>query len=78
MARIAGIDLPVQKRLWVGLTSSTASAGAREKAGGESRCGSHQEDSRSDEEEINHIRQASSRKAGWKRSRKGVQMNIAG
>ena len=73
MARIAGIDLPVQKRLWVGLTSIYGIGQQRAR----SICAKAKVDETKKikdltEEEVNQIRQVrSSPKAGGRRSPQG-------
>src|SRR5258705_6971350 len=59
MARIAGIDLPVQKRLWIGLTSIYGIGRERAKKLAAKAGVDHTKKIRDlTEEEINHIRQA--------------------
>ena len=57
MARIAGIDLPVQKRLWVGLTSIYGIGQVRAKKLAEKAGVDHTKKIRDlTEDEVNHIR----------------------
>src|SRR6266566_3122100 len=58
MARIAGVDLPPQKRLWVGLTSIYGIGQERAKKLAEKAGVDHQKKIRDlTEDEINHLRQ---------------------
>jgi small subunit ribosomal protein S13 len=78
MARIAGIDLPVQKRLWVGLTAIYGIGQPRARA----ICAKAQVDPVKKikdltEEEVNHLRQAIEAEGRVEGDlRKEVQMNI--
>src|ERR1700730_3454120 len=59
MARIAGVDLPVQKRLWVGLTSIYGIGQERAKKLAAKAGVDHTKKIRDlTEDEINHLRQA--------------------
>src|SRR6266478_146039 len=63
MARIAGVDLPPQKRLWVGLTSIYGIGQERAKKLAEKAGVDHTKKIRDlTEDEINHLRQESARK----------------
>ena len=79
MARIAGVDLPPQKRLWVGLTVDLwHRAGARAEACRKGQRGLTQKNS-SDltEDEINRLRQAIESEGRVEGDlRKEIQMNI--
>jgi small subunit ribosomal protein S13 len=78
MARIAGVDLPPQKRLWVGLTAIYGIGQPRAHA----ICGKAQVDPTKKikdltEEEVNHLRQAIESEGRVEGDlRKEVQMNI--
>src|SRR5260221_498669 len=78
MARIAGIDLPVQKRLWVGLTSIYGIGRERAKKLAEKAGVDYTKKIRDlTEEEINHIRQAIEQEGRVEGDlRKEIQMNI--
>src|SRR5438045_91533 len=78
MARIAGIDLPVQKRLWVGLTSIYGIGRERAKKLAAKAGVDHTKKIRDlTEEEINHIRQAIEQEGRVEGDlRKEIQMNI--
>src|SRR6266849_1455419 len=70
MARIAGVDLPPQKRLWVGLTSIYGIGQERAKKLAEKAGVDHTKKIRDlTEDEINHLREESD-------LRKEIQMNI--
>src|SRR5690349_24824382 len=72
MARIAGIDLPVQKRLWVGLTSIYGIGQERAKKLAAKAGVDHTKKIRDlTEDEVNHIRQA---KIGRASCRERVEM----
>ncbi|MBI1749545.1 MAG: 30S ribosomal protein S13 [Acidobacteria bacterium] len=78
MARIAGIDLPPQKRIWVGLTSIYGIGQARARQ----LCGLAKVDDTKKvkdltEDEINHLRQVIESQGGIEGDlRKEIQMNI--
>jgi len=78
MARIAGIDLPVQKRLWVGLTSIYGiGRNARKKLAAKAGVDHTKKIRDLTEEEINHIRQAIEQEGRVEGDlRKEIQMNI--
>src|SRR5258708_2164405 len=78
MARIAGIDLPVQKRLWIGLTSIYGIGRERAKKLAAKAGVDHTKKIRDlTEEEINHIRQAIEQEGRVEGDlRKEIQMNI--
>ena len=78
MARIAGVDLPPQKRLWVGLTSIYGIGQARAK----SLCGKAKVEEVKKvkdltEEEVNRLRNAIEAEGGVEGDlRKEIQMNV--
>src|SRR5467141_536239 len=78
MARIAGIDLPVQKRLWVGLTSIYGIGQERAKKLAAKAGVDHTKKIRDlTEDEINHLRQAIEQEGRVEGDlRKEIQMNI--
>jgi small subunit ribosomal protein S13 len=78
MARIAGIDLPVQKRLYVGLTSIYGIGQARAKKLAEKANVDHDKKIRDlTEDEVNRLRQAIEQEGRVEGDlRKEVQMNI--
>ena len=78
MARIAGVDLPPQKRLWVGLTSIYGIGQVRAKTIAEKANVDPTKKIRDlTEEEINHIRQAIEQEGRVEGDlRKEIQMNI--
>src|SRR6266478_2237157 len=78
MARIAGIDLPVQKRLWIGLTSIYGIGRERAKKLAAKAGVDYTKKIRDlTEEEINHIRQAIEQEGRVEGDlRKEIQMNI--
>ena len=78
MARIAGIDLPVQKRLWIGLTSIYGIGRERAKKLATKAGVDFTKKIRDlTEEEINHIRQAIEQEGRVEGDlRKEIQMNI--
>jgi small subunit ribosomal protein S13 len=73
MARIAGVDLPPQKRLWVGLTSIYGIGQERAKKGVD-----HTKKIRDlTEDEVNHLRQEIEKEGRVEGDlRKEIQMNI--
>jgi small subunit ribosomal protein S13 len=78
MARIAGVDLPAQKRLWIGLTAIYGIGQPRARA----LCAKAQVDSTKKvkdltEEEVTHLRQAIESEGRVEGDlRKEIQMNI--
>src|SRR6202790_1289588 len=78
MARIAGVDLPVQKRIWVGLTSIYGIGQPRAKKLWAKANGEHTKKVKDlTEEEINALRQAIESEGRVEGDlRKEVQMNI--
>src|SRR6184192_879645 len=78
MARIAGVDLPVQKRLWVGLTSIYGIGQERAKKLAAKANVDHTKKIRDlTEDEINHLRQAIEQEGRVEGDlRKEIQMNI--
>src|SRR5437773_67231 len=78
MARIAGVDLPVQKRLWVGLTSIYGIGQERARKLAAKAGVDHTKKIRDlTEDEINHLRQAIEQEGRVEGDlRKEIQMNI--
>ena len=78
MARIAGVDLPVQKRLWVGLTSSYGSGHERARRLATKVGVDYNKKIRDlTEDEVNRLRQAIEQEGRVEGDlRKEVQMNI--
>src|SRR5947207_15749394 len=78
MARIAGVDLPPQKRLWVGLTSIYGIGQERAKKLAEKAGVDHTKKIRDlTEDEINHLRQEIEKEGRVEGDlRKEIQMNI--
>src|SRR5258708_13051955 len=78
MARIAGVDLPPQKRLWVGLTSIYGIGQERAKKLAAKAGVDHTKKIRDlTEEEVNHLRQAIEQEGRVEGDlRKEIQMNI--
>src|SRR5437667_11175339 len=78
MARIAGVDLPVQKRLWVGLTSIYGIGQERAKKLAAKANVDHTKKLRDlTEDEINHLRQAIKQEGRVEGDhRKEIQKNI--
>jgi small subunit ribosomal protein S13 len=78
MARIAGVDLPVQKRLWIGLTSIYGIGHERAKKLAEKANVDHFKKIRDlTEEEVNRLRQAIEQEGRVEGDlRKEIQMNI--
>src|SRR5207253_11197285 len=78
MARIAGVDLPPQKRLWIGLTAIYGIGQARARRLATNAGVDHTKKIRDlTEDEINHIRQAIEQEGRVEGDlRKEIQMNI--
>ena len=78
MARIAGVDLPPQKRLWIGLTAIYGIGQARAKDLCAKANVDHTKKVRDlTEEEVNHLRQAIEQEGRVEGDlRKEIQMNI--
>ena len=78
MARIAGVDLPVQKRLWVGLTSIYGIGQVRAKRLAEKAGVDHTKKIRDlTEDEVNKLRNAIEQEGRVEGDlRKEIQMNI--
>jgi small subunit ribosomal protein S13 len=78
MARIAGVDLPVQKRLWIGLTSIYGIGQERAKKLAEKANVDHTKKIRDlTEDEVNRLRQAIEQEGRVEGDlRKEMQMNV--